>query len=299
MSKQIKSIINEKNINDADVVILSAPYDKTASSHKGAVNGPKAIINCLDSQIEFFSKKYKVNVNDFVKVANQNLGNLNSLSPEKTFKKINESAKKLLTKNKFIFLLGGEHAVSYGVFDALSTKYNPKEITILQIDAHCDLREDDGDYSKRPTRYAHSAVMRRASELSYNIVQVGIRTYCKEEYEYFSNKKNNIEVFEWKNQKERPKIEDIINSIKTKYLYISIDVDGFDPSVMPGTGTPVPGGIKWSYGAELIKKAILEKELIGADIVEAIPQKGNVLTEYSSAQLFYYIITEKFRSRYS
>ena len=292
----IKSIINTKNINDADVVILSAPYEKTASSGKGTINGPKAIVKCLEEKLEFFDKQFKIEVNDFVKITNKNLGTIKKLSPEKAVSKIKEETKKLIDKNKFVFLFGGEHSVSIGTFQALATKYNPKDVTILQFDAHSDLRNDDSDYSTTPSKYAHSAVMRRASELGYPIVQVGIRTYDKSEYEYFSNPKNNVKVFEW--GKKIPKISEIINSIKTKYLYISIDVDGFDPSVMPGTGTPVQGGIEWYYGLELLERAIYEKELIGADIVEVSPQKESVLTEYGAAQIFYSIIAHKFKNKF-
>lgn len=292
----VKTIINEKNLDKADVVFISAPYEKTASSHKGTINGPKKVIACLDTQIEFFDKKYKVEVNNYVKIAHQNLNNIQKLSPEKTLEVIKNTCEDLLEKNKFIFLLGGEHSVSIGHFMALSKKYNPKEVTILQIDAHCDLREDDGDYNDKPSTLAHSTVMRHASRMGYPLVQVGIRTYSKDEYKYFMDKKNNVTVFEWK--KSIPTVEQIIKSIKTPYIYITIDVDGFDPTHMPGTGTPVQGGLEWYYGLDLLKQAINKAKLIGADIVEVSPMEGSVLTEYGAAQLAYSMITEKFKKRF-
>lgn len=291
-----KKIINEKNIDSADVVLLSAPYEKTASSHKGTVYGPEKVIECLDTQIEFFDRNFKVEVNNFVRIAHVYLDNLNSLSPVEALEKIKSSIKKLVENNKFIFLLGGEHSVSIGVFQELAKKYKPKDVTILQIDAHCDLRQDDSDYSDTPSDLAHSTVMRHASSLGYPIIQVGIRTYSKDEYEYFNNKKNNVKVFEW--NKKVPKITDIIKNIKTKYLYITIDVDGFDPSVMPGTGTPVQDGLSWNYGIDLIEKAIKKSELIGADIVEVSPVPDSVLTEYGAAQLCYMIIANKFQKKF-
>lgn len=296
----IKTIINTKNISDADVVLLSAPYEKTASSHKGTVYGPAKVVKCLDSQIEFFDREHKLEVNNFVKTAHKNLNNLKNLSPENAFNTIKENSEKLVQDDKFVFLLGGEHSVSYGLLHALGDKYKTKDVTILHIDAHCDLRDDDSDYSKTPSPFAHSTVMRRASELGYSIVQVGIRTYSKDEYEYFSNPKNKVKVFEWgryDGKSEKPKIDEILKSIKTKNIYLSIDVDGFDPSVMPGTGTPVPDGLKWKYGVKLIQKAINKFNLIGADIVEVSPVKDSVLTEYSAAQLVYTIITNKFKTR--
>jgi len=293
-----KSIINTKDINKADVVIISAPYEKTASSHKGTVAGPKAVVKCLDTQIEFFDRKYKIDVIDYIKTAHLNLSTLPKLTPEKAFMKIRKTCMDLVDKNKFVFLLGGEHSVSLGLFHALSEKYNPKDVTILQIDAHCDLREDDSDYSDTPSRYAHSTIMHHASEIGYNVVQVGIRTYSKDEYKYFSNPKNKVKVFEWAHPAKKPEKEDILKAIKTKYVYISIDVDGFDPSVMPGTGTPVPGGLKWNYGVKLIEMVINKKELIGADIVEVSPMSGSVLTEYSAAQLCYSMLANKFQKRF-
>lgn len=294
----IKTIINEKDITKADVVLLSAPYEKTASSHKGTVYGPEKVVECLDTQIEFFDRKFKIEVNNFVKISHMYLDNLETLSPTQALEKIKSGTADLIQKDKFIFLLGGEHSVSIGVFQALAEKYNPKDVTILQIDAHCDLRKDDSDYSDTPSTLAHSTVMRHASTLGYPLVQVGIRTYSTEEYKYFSDKKNKVTVWQWGNGKKIPKVEEIIKSIKTKYLYITIDVDGFDPAQMPGTGTPVQGGLDWWYGIDLIEKAISKKELIGADIVEVSPVSDSVLTEYGAAQLCYTIIANKFKKRF-
>jgi agmatinase len=294
----IKRIINEKNIDKADVVFVSAPYEKTASSHKGTIHGPGRVIECLNTQIEFFDRKLKVEVNEFVKSAHINLEQIKNLAPEKTLGNIKNTCTDLVSKNKFVFILGGEHAVSIGHFESLAKKYNPKDVTIMQIDAHCDLRKDDSDYSENPSDLAHSTVMRHASEMGYKIVQVGIRTYSTEEHAYFSNKKNNITVWEWGKNKKQPTINQILKSIKTKYVYITIDVDGFDPSFMPGTGTPVQGGLEWWYGVELIEKVINKKELIGADIVEVSPIADSVLTEYGAAQLAYTILANKFKKRF-
>ncbi|MBY0376852.1 agmatinase [Patescibacteria group bacterium] len=295
----IKTIINTENINDAEVVFLSAPYEKTASSHKGTAAGPHAVIEQLNHQIEFFDRRFKKTPCDFIKIAHQDMVELDKFSPKEAKDKILGVATDLLGKDKFIFLLGGEHAVSIGVFEALAQKYDPKDVTIMQIDAHCDLREDDSDYTDTPSEFAHSTVMRHASSLGFPLVQVGIRTYSEDEYNYFSDPKNNVTVFEWGNQSEKRKtpIEDILSSIKTKYLYITIDVDGFDPAYMPGTGTAVQGGLSWWYGVELLQKAISNFELVGADIVEVSPLPDSVLTEYGAAQLAYSMIAEKFAKR--
>ncbi len=293
----VDSIISAKKVDDADVVILSAAYEKTASSRKGTASGPKAVIKMLDSKLELFDRTYKKNVCDFVKIAHKDVGSINNISPQKALDRIVNESTKILDKNKFVFLLGGEHSVSLGLLTALSRKFDPKDVTVLQIDAHCDLRNDDSDYSDNPTNLAHSCVLRRVNELGYPLVQVGIRTYYKGEYEYFSNPKNNITTFEWGNKNKIPSIDDVLKSIKTKYVYITIDVDGFDPSVMPGTGTAVQGGLEWLYGVELLEQIIKSKELIGADIVEVSPMKDSILTEYGAAQLLYGMIAHKYRNK--
>jgi agmatinase len=293
----VDSIISAKNIEEADVVIVSAGYEKTASSHKGTINGPKAVIGMLDSKLDLFDRTYKMEPCTKIKIGEKDLGKIGSLSPKDALKKITDECSKLLDKKKFVFLLGGEHSVSLGLFQALAKKVNPKEVTILQIDAHCDLRDTSADYDDDPTNLAHSCVLRRAHELGYNLVQVGIRTYYKDEYAYFTNPKNNIKVWQWGNGKKVPTISEVLKSIKTKYVYITIDVDGFDPAHMPGTGTAVQGGLEWWYGVALIERVIDKKELIGADIVEVSPMQDSILTEYGAAQLCYTMIAHKFRNK--
>lgn len=293
----VDSIISAKKVDDADVVILSAAYEKTASSRKGTASGPAAVMKMLDSKLELFDRNYKKNVCEYVKIGHKDVGDISKLKPQKALEKIISESTKLIDKNKFVFLLGGEHSVSLGLLTALSKKVNPKDVTVVQIDAHCDLRNDDSDYSDDPTNLAHSCVLRRVNELGYPLVQVGIRTYYKGEYEYFSDPKNNIKTFEWGNGNKVPTIDEIVKSIKTKYVYITIDVDGFDPAHMPGTGTSVQGGLEWWYGVELLEKIVKSKDLIGADIVEVAPTKDTILTEYGAAQLLYGIVAHKYRDR--
>ncbi|MEK7569745.1 MAG: agmatinase [Patescibacteria group bacterium] len=293
----IKTIINS-NTKDADAVIVSAGYERTVSSHKGTAAGPARVVEMLNTQIEFYDRKFRKNVKDFIQIAHEDLGDLSKFTPEQTRELIKAKCEKFVQAGKFIFLLGGEHTVSLGHLDALVEMHDPKSVTILDIDAHCDLRDDDSDYNDvSPSRLAHSTVMRRASELGYPIAQVGVRTYSQEEHEYFSNPKNNITVFEWgnKEKKEKTPVDEILKAIRTKDVYLSIDVDGFDPAHMPGTGTPVLGGIGWWYGIELLEKVVTSCNLLGADIVEVSPQEDTVLTEYGAAQLCYTILANKFR----
>lgn len=296
-----QSIINSEDKLLADVLIISAPYDKTASFHKGTADGPRKIIECLNTQIEFFDKRYGVESTDKIAVAHQEISGLENLEPKDAHTAVVNSC--MEAKNKLIFLLGGEHSMSFGSLKALAKKHNPKDITIFQIDAHCDLRIDDSDYTNdTPTEYAHSSVMRRAHEMGYKLVQVGIRAFSKDEYGYFTKNKKTITTFPWGKTKANgeliiPSIQKILSSIKTKKVYISIDVDGIDPAYMPGTGTPVQGGLEWWYTLKLLEKIIEKKNLVGADIVEVSPMAGNVLTEYGAAQIVYNMINTFYKSK--
>jgi agmatinase len=289
----IDRIVNTKNVSDADVVLLSAPFEGGVSFMGGTSRAPKKILDCLNGNLELFDRELHCEPAKIIKTAHKEILNLEKITGEEAVQKISSEYQNLFNNGKFMIMFGGEHTVSLGAFSAIAKKENPKDITILQIDAHQDLRDNDSDYSENNDKFAHSCVMRRAHELGFPIVQVGIRTYSKYEYEYWQKNKKTITVFEWNNKPV--KLETILKAIKTKKIYISIDVDGFDPSFMPGTGTPVQGGLDWNYGLELIKKAIDKKELVGADIVEVSPQKDSVLTEFGASLICYKMMTHKFK----
>lgn len=281
-----QSIINTKNPNQADVVLLGANYDKTSSFGKGADKGPAAIVNCLDTQIEFYDRFTRNEPVSRLRISYKDLGNLNALAPEKMVDIIAREFKRYYSENKFVFLIGGEHSVSNGSFRALSEIENPKEVTIVQIDAHADMRENDADYNDKPWgKYAHGSVMRRAHELGFHIVQVGLRAYSKDEHNYVSQQKN-ITWWEWGIGKI-PSIETILRSIKTKKVYLTIDIDGIDPSHTPATGTPVQGGLEWYYTLRFITHLFEKRNVLACDVVEVSPQPHSNLTEYGAAQLIY------------
>jgi agmatinase len=290
----IDSIINCHDIKKADSIILSASYDRTASDGKGCQHGPKAIINCLHTCVEFFDRFTSTEYTEHYKFATKDLGISNDLLPKEMVEKVRKEYYALINKKQFLMLLGGEHSVSIGALRAISEKFNPNEITFFQIDAHCDLR--DTNFNASPdqshiSKYAHCCVARRAHEIGFHIVQAGIRSYAKEEHAFFSQN-DRIVVFEWGKGKT-PSVDEIINSVKTDKVYISLDVDGIDPSHMPATGTPVQGGLEWYYTIDLLREVIKRKEIIGADIVEVAPIEMDTLTEYGAAQLCYWILGQK------
>lgn len=284
--KEIESIINTKKIDEADVVLLSAPYGQSFTFGSGAEKGPSHIIDCLHGNLEFFDRYLGFEPNRLVKTAHHNLTNLNKYSPDRMVETISAFYKK--NNEKFILMLGGDHSVSIGAFHFFSTFKKAKDITILQIDAHPDLRDNTLDYKTTTHKYSHASVMRRGHEWGFKTVQVGLRAISTFDNEYI--KKHNLKIFEWGRGKT-PSIKSIVDSITTKDVYLTLDVDGIDPAHMPATGTPVPGGLEWHYTRELIREVIKRKNLVGADIVEVSPIKNNPLTEYAAAQLAYDIFS--------
>lgn len=285
------SIINCDNPRDADVVLIGANYDVTSSFGKGARKGPAAIVNCLDRQIEFYERFTKTVPADQLKIAYHDLGDLNTLSPEAMVEHVRDAYEEHFMARKFLILLGGEHSASNGPWQVIAKREDAENITIVQIDAHLDLRDTDADYSDEPHgKYAHACVMRRAVELGYNTVRVGVRAYAQEEYDFAKSK--GLTIFEWGKGKA-PTPEEIIAAIKTDKVYLTIDVDGIDPAYMPATGTPVQGGLEWYFTLEFIKELFQKKNVIAADIVEVAPRAADTLTEYGAAQICYSIIAYK------
>jgi agmatinase len=204
---------------------------------------------------------------------------------------VNHLSKVLEAEQRFYVLLGGVHSVTIPSLKSLATKIDPSEVTVVQIDAHFDLRDDDSEYNEvSPSKFAHSTVMRRAHEYGYNLLPVGIRTMFKDEYDFA--KANNIQYFEWgRVDVKTPTVEEVVKAITTEKVYLTIDVDGFSPGVMPATGTPVPGGLSWEYGEDLVRAIMKQKTVLAADIVEVAPVEHSGQTEYNAAQLVYHMLS--------
>lgn len=295
--KEMADKIINSDVKNADVVILGAPYDMTSSFGKGADRAPNAIIELLNNQIEQYERNTQLSPTNSLLIAYQNLNGLKKLKPENMVRKIKETFGNLYRQDKFIITLGGEHSITNGPLEAIADKSSPSETSVVQIDAHFDLRPDDSDYNDNPWgKYAHSAVMRRAYEQGFKLVQVGMRSY-HESLELKFAEENKIKFFEWGkvNEPSEPEIKDIVKSISTKNVYLTVDVDGFDPSVMPSTGTPVVDGMSWRYGMQLFDKIFDSKNVIAADIVEVIPRLSPDPTAYNAALLLHYLVALKQR----
>ena len=184
---------NIEDLKDADAVVIGVPFDKGVTFRTGAKKGPSAIANCLDEHLEAYDRFtgtepfYEYNI-DYIE-----LGAVSDTPEEQMIDEVNNVYN--ATGEKFRVLLGGSHAVSNGAFRYFSNKYNPPDVTILQIDAHPDLRDTPADYKESSNKYDHACVMRRAVELGFNTVQVGLRTISKIDADYIAEKK--LKIFEW------------------------------------------------------------------------------------------------------
>jgi agmatinase len=283
----IESIIGAV-YDEADAVVIGVPYEHTASFGTGALDGPEKIKTVLDEQLELFDRYTHTNPAELYKFAYKEIKEVKKYAPEHM---VDHLSKVLEAERRFYVLLGGVHSVSIPSLKSLATKVDPSEVTVVQIDAHFDLRDDDSEYNEvSPSKFAHSTVMRRAHEYGYNLLPVGIRTMFKDEYDFA--KENNIQYFEWgRADVKTPTVEEVVKAITTEKVYLTIDVDGFSPRVMPATGTPVPGGLSWEYGEDLIRAIMKQKTVLAADIVEVAPVKHSGQTEYNAAQLVYHILS--------
>lgn len=266
-------------LHSSRFVVLPISYDKTASYLKGTAKAPSAIIEA-SIQAELFDEYL---LDEFYHCGihtHPDIGS-NKLSPHKMQEKIFDTAKKLTHDNKTIIGLGGEHSISIGLIKAAAQKH--KDISVLQIDAHADLRNE-----YEGTKLSHACVMRRIYEMDIPAVGVGIRSFCAEQFEFMQNT-------EWPFfspnyiQQQKDWIDAILYDL-TDDVYLTLDIDGLDPSIAPGTGTPEPGGLTYQQIHELIMHLGRKKNIIGADIVEVIPNTAGVITEFLAARLAYKII---------
>lgn len=194
------------------------------------------------------------------------------------FSRIRAAAAAVLKKNRFLMSFGGEHTVTLPLAEAALSAH--KDFCVLNLDAHLDLRN-----TYESNRFSHACVFRRVMELNVPVIHAGTRSLCREEYELIKRKRLNVfwarDIIAAKDDKW---IKKIIRQLNKK-VYISIDADVLDPSIMPGTGTPEPGGLAWPILLRLLRQVCLEKKVIAADIVEVIPLPNIPLCEYTAAKL--------------
>ena len=259
--------------DNAKVVLIPVPYDGTSTWLKGADKGPDAFLDAADNMeiydIETKSEPYKMGVFLDDPVSEDS-------SPEAMTDAVHQRVAKYLKDEKIVTLFGGEHSISIGSIRAFGDKY--KDLTVLQLDAHTDLRPE-----YHGSKCNHACAVFEANE-KHHLVQVGIRSMDTEEVQYL--KEDNVffahDIAENKNW-----IEDVYNKLGDDPIYITIDLDAFDPSICPSTGTPEPGGLEWYPTLKLLKKVIQTKNVVGFDIVELMPNEHEKSSDFLAAKLYY------------
>ena len=265
-------------LENAKVVIQQIPYEYTSSYISGSDKGPKAMVDASHF-VEFYDEEIDQETYKNIGIATLDSLDFNGKVDEEAMVLIANQTRELLNQNKFVVSLGAEHTVTNGFMRAFKEKY--PSISVLQIDAHSDLRQE---YNGNP--YSHASVMARVNDMGINLVQVGIRAQCIEESQLI---KSSPIIHTWyahmlDNQDKW--IDDCIDKLGD-VVYVSIDADGFDPSFVPAVGTAEPGGLSWKQGTNLLKRLCERKKVVGFDIVEIAPREVDIITEFTMAKLCY------------
>lgn len=267
------------NENDSKIVILPIPYDGTSTWVKGSDKGPEALLDASANMelydIETDTEVYLEGIYTAPAITEDK-------SPEAMVEKSEFEASKYIASGKFLVTIGGEHSVSIGPIQAHAKKY--RKLSVLQIDAHTDLRD-----SYEGSKNNHACVMARAQDLC-PIVQVGIRSMDSGEKERLDSSR----VFWGHELHDNDTWMEKAIDLLTDEVYLTIDLDGFDPSILPSTGTPEPGGLQWYQALKFIKKVIEKKNLVGFDIVELCPNPNEKSSDFLASKLLYKILSYKF-----
>jgi agmatinase len=273
---------------EARAVILPVPYDSTTSYRAGTREGPAAIL-MASRNVELFDIELDC------EPLNEGVHTLPELEPdmrgpEATVKSVEKAFGALLADGKFPVMLGGEHSLTTGAVRALARAY-PKDFSVLQLDAHADLRDE---YENTP--FNHASVMRRVIDQA-PVVQVGIRNISTGEME-FVRKTRHKGIF-WAHELVGPNrdwVKKIVAGLK-KNVFITIDLDAFDPSIMPAVGTPEPGGLTWYPVLNLLWEVVRQRQVVGFDVMELCPLPGHVASDFLAAKLVFKLLGYVFARR--
>ena len=274
-----------RNPKTAQIVVIPVPYDKTSTWKKGADKGPGALI-AASANMELYdiatkSEVYRYGIHTLPPIRHGG-------TPDRLAPKVQRAVEQTLNARKFPVTLGGEHSISIGAFRAAAERYG-NSLSILQIDAHADTRE-----TYLGSTCNHACVMARARELC-PITQVGIRAIDIEEVAgldphrvFFAH-----EIAGNPNQRWM----DVVVGQQKKNVYVTIDLDGFDSSLVPATGTPEPGGLSWNEVNTLLQKLCAERNVVGFDVVELLPKKELWASDFVAAKLVYRFLSMVFAKR--
>ena len=266
------------DFEQAKTVILPVPYDSTSEWRSGSRHGPQAIIDASQ-----YLELYDLDLDrEIYEVGICTLPEVEPLlsSPQDMIDRVYQVIKGLIQEEKFVLLLGGEHSLSLGAVRAFKEAF--PGLSVLQLDAHADLRDE-----YLGTKYSQACVMRRIFELC-PISQVGVRSFSWEERQFLTeNKLTPIYMSDLSSNKAS--IDQIVDSL-SEDVYVTLDVDVLDPSIMPAVGTPEPDGMSWRQVLDIIKSVALHKHVVGFDLMEFCPGEGPGSCAFLLAKLAYKLI---------
>lgn len=270
--------------DQARAVFLPVPYEGTVSYGAGAAGGPRAIL-AASAQLEMYDEELDTCI-DAVGLHTLPPVDCAGAAPEAVMARIHAAALPPLRDGKFLVTLGGEHSISYGVFTAQQA-VRTQSFCLLQLDAHADLRP-----SYQGTPHSHASVMARAHDLGLPFVQVGLRAVSAEEREFLRRTGREANVF-WAHTLAAATDERWMDAVIERLdpdVYVTLDVDGLDPAIMPATGTPVPGGLGWYTTLRLLRRVARSRRIIGCDLTELAPIPGQHAPDFLAARLAYKLV---------
>jgi N1-aminopropylagmatine ureohydrolase len=268
---------------NARVVIFPVPLDRTTSYVSGTRNGPHEIL-VASSHMELWDEETQTDVHS-IGIFTLPEMEFPFAGMDEVVCEIRRVASELINRGKFPLILGGEHSITPAVVGAVAAKH--PGLSVLQIDAHADLRD-----SFMGTPHNHACAMRRTLDFAPT-TQVGIRSLSPEEAAAAPGLRTTI-FYDYNMRADPRWIDRVVESL-TDTVYITIDVDGLDPAIMPATGTPEPGGLSWYETLALLRAVIERRTVVGCDIVELSPVAGNVAPNFLCAKLIYKILSYRFR----
>ncbi|MFH1366734.1 MAG: agmatinase [Patescibacteria group bacterium] len=276
-----------QSLEKAKICVIPVPYEATLSYQAGAGRGPAAIIEASRHLDEMWDSLKEGELSGFktsdVYTFDEVILSKNSVI--EALKCLEQFiSEEVVKKEKFPLVLGGEHSLTFPAVKALKRKY--KDLSVLHFDAHTDLLNSFED-----SKYNHACVMRRIHELNIKTVSIGIRNINYAVTDYLKKRRSKNVYY----MPEIPGLEKILKAL-SKNVYLTFDLDAFDPSIMPSVGTPEPGGLFWWPTIELLNKIIPKVNLVGADVMELKPIPGLEAPNFLAAKLVYHIIRAKLTS---
>ena len=264
------------------VMILPLPVDLTASWVRGTAAGPAAIIDA-SHHLERFDEQLEIDPCSAAGGIATHPTPVLSTDPKRATEEIHELATALVRADRLLVALGGEHSVSFPLVQAHLSAW--PDLCVVHIDAHADMRAN-----YKGSEYNHACPMRRILELGVHVTSVGIRSVDESEAEFIDGESSRMFLAWDVAGRLDERGHEIVASLPTHHVYLTIDLDGFDPSVVPAVGTPVPGGLGWFETLAFVRQLMNTRSVVGADVVELCPHPGLHHADAAAARLVYKII---------